>query len=88
MECFTRKDFLNPDAKKYAQPNELLKVLELVVGVGVLCDNKEDLINGILTNLSEETQSELMKVIEAVLAKYQPPPSSAEGESHQQQTSL
>jgi hypothetical protein len=33
---------------------ELIKILELVLGVAVLCDNKEALINDLLLNLEEE----------------------------------
>jgi hypothetical protein len=37
-----------------------------------MCDNKEALINEILTTLDEEAQGELMKIIQIVLEKYQP----------------
>ena len=71
LDCFTRKDYLSPDPAKYSQPREMAKVLELVLGVAVLCDNKEELISHIMS-LPEDTQHELKEVIEAILAKYAP----------------
>jgi hypothetical protein len=47
----------------------MVKVLELVLGVAVLCENKEVFIENIMS-LPEETQQELMKIIEVILAKY------------------
>jgi hypothetical protein len=54
----------------------MVKVLELVLGVAVLCESKEQFI-GIITELEEETQQELMKVIESVMARYNPADSAA-----------
>ena len=53
LDCFNRKDFINPEAQKYTKPEELLKILRLILGVAVQCDNKEYMINAIITNLDE-----------------------------------
>ncbi len=37
-----------------------------------MCDNKESLINDILQNVDENTQAELMKIVQSVLQKYAP----------------
>lgn len=50
----------------------MLKILHLVLGVAVQCDNKEFIINDIIQNLDENTQSELMKIIQTILLKYAP----------------
>ena len=63
MELFTRKDLISPDPVKYASPSHLLKVLELILSISVLCDNKEHLINDIIMNLEEEVQAELMSIM-------------------------
>ena len=55
-EIFNRKDFIQPEAAKYGQPKELVKVLELVIGVSVLCENKDLFINEIVNNLEEDVQ--------------------------------
>ena len=55
LECFAKKDFISPDPVKFAKTEHILKILQLVIGVAVQCDNKEQLINDIVTNLGEET---------------------------------
>ena len=53
LECFTRKDLISPDANKFSQIPNMLKVLELVLCVSVLCENKDHLINDIIMVLHE-----------------------------------
>eukprot|EP00347_Sterkiella_histriomuscorum_P002734 403367011 len=72
LENYQRKDLINPDVNKFTQPAEILKVLQLVVGVAVQCENKESLIYDIMQNLDEDMQTELMKIIQTVLQKYSP----------------
>ncbi|CDW87765.1 protein hook homolog 1 [Stylonychia lemnae] len=72
LENIQRKDMINPDPNKFSQVHEILKILQLVLGVAVQCENKESLINDILQNLDEDTQSELMKQVQYVLQKYAP----------------
>jgi hypothetical protein len=50
----------------------LIKVLELILSISVLCDNKEHLINDIIMNLEEDVQGELMKIMHPIISKYDP----------------
>jgi hypothetical protein len=50
----------------------LIKVLELILSISVLCDNKEHLINDIIMNLEEDIQGELMKIMHPIISKYDP----------------
>lgn len=72
LDCFTKIDFINPAAKKFLQPQEMLNILQLVLGVAVQCDDKEDFINEILHNHDEAEQTELMRIIQLVLQRYAP----------------
>lgn len=63
LDCFTKKDQINPDRNKYQTSEELLNIMKLTLGVAAQCDNKEHLMNEILTHLDESVQTELMRII-------------------------
>ena len=64
LNCFQRRDLINPDPIKFTKQEEILNLLRLTLGVAVQCDNKEDLISVILTSLDESVQTDLMKIIQ------------------------
>lgn len=64
---------------KHKNIDEIIKLCELAIGVVVQCDDKDEYINLIL-NLDEETQADLMKIIQKNLMNSSHNNSSAGGD--------
>ena len=64
---------------KHKNTNEIIKLCELTIGVVVQCDEKDEYINTII-NLDEETQADLMKIIQKNLISNSQNNSSAGGD--------
>lgn len=54
------------DICSYKNVEEIIKLCELVIGVVVQCDEKDEYISEIL-NLDEDTQADLMKIIQKIM---------------------
>eukprot|EP01135_Chromosphaera_perkinsii_P007568 Nk52_evm24s914 gene=Nk52_evmTU24s914 len=71
-ELFQSTDgFDVPDLNSLGQDNnsdEMLKLLEMIIGTAVFCDKKEDFIGQIMT-LEQTTQVALMSIIKGIMSK-------------------
>ena len=72
VDFYERKDFLNPNQAKFKKEEEVFKLLELILGVSVMCTEKEFYIQEIQNNLDQKTQNDLVVIIQNLRKKYVP----------------
>jgi len=60
------QDYLRPKKEKFSKEEEMIKILKLMLGVAISCENKEYFISEIMNKLDEETKANLIQIIEPI----------------------